>query len=65
MITIYTSASLFDLIPELQASNMPKGYYELVKEAENEGGLTTDGKYRYQLYREHMDKFMKNQGLEN
>lgn len=63
LFTIYTAASLFNFIPEIQSSTMPKGYYELVKEAENGTDIAVDGRYRYQEYRERMENFNRKQGF--
>ena len=63
LFTIYTAASLFDFIPEIQSSTMPKGYYELVKEAENGKDIEVNGRYRYQEYRERMENFNRKQGF--
>jgi hypothetical protein len=63
LFSLYTGANMFNIVPDIQSSTMPQGYYELVREAENGMDKAADGKYRYQVYREHMEKFMQNQGL--
>jgi hypothetical protein len=64
MFTLYSGGNYFKVIPEIQSSSMPNGYYQLVKEAESGKDIPANGQYRYELYREHMEKFAKNQGLE-
>jgi len=65
LLTVYSATTLFNIIPGIHSSKMPKGYYELVKSAENGTDLQEDGKYTYQLYKERMEHFMKKQGLKN
>lgn len=65
LLTVYSAATLFKIIPGIQSSKMPKGYYELVKNAENGVELPEDGQYKYQLFKERMEVFMEKQGLKN
>ena len=65
LFTIYTAATLFNFIPDIQSSTMPKGYYELVKEAENGKDIAVNGRYRYQEYRERMENFNRKQGFDD
>jgi hypothetical protein len=63
LFTIYSAARVFDFIPEIQSSTMPKGYYELVKEAESGKDIPLDGRYKYQEYRARMENFNRKQGI--
>jgi len=63
--TIYSAAVITKVIPDIHSNNMPEGYYELVKKAEEGSDVKVDGKFEYQIYKEHLDRFYKNQGLED
>ena len=63
LFTIYTAARVINFIPEIQSSTMPKGYYELVKEAENGKDIPLDGRYKYQEYRARIENFNRKQGI--
>lgn len=63
--TIYSAAVMTNVIPDIHSTNMPEGYYKLVKKAENGTDLKIDGQYEYQIYKEHLERFYRNQGLED
>ena len=65
LITFYTTANYFNIVPDIQSSKMPKGYYKLAKEAENGTDIAKNGKFRYQDYRERLESFTNKQGLKN
>jgi len=63
--TIYSATVMTKIIPDIHSNNMPEGYYELIKKAEAGTDLKVDGQFQYEIYKEHLDRFYKNQGLED
>lgn len=63
LFTLYAITNTLKIIPEIQSSRLPKGYYELVKEAENGSDVAKNGKFRYQEFRQQMEKFAEDQGI--
>ena len=56
---LYTGLTYFSIIPEIENSERPKDYIELIRSAESGKEKPSDGKYRHQVYKESMDKFLK------
>jgi hypothetical protein len=56
---IYTGLSQFGIIPEIENSDRPKAYIDLINKAESGIEKAVDGKYRHQAYQEAMDRFLE------
>ncbi len=59
---LYTGLTLVSFIPEIENADRPKDYLELVRYAESGKEKPVDGKYKHQVYKEAMDKFLKRHG---
>jgi hypothetical protein len=56
---VYTGLSQLGFIPEIENSERPKAYIELINDAESGKEKAIDGKYHHEKYKEAMDKFLE------
>jgi len=59
---VYTGLSQIELIPQIENSDRPKAYIELINNAESGKEKSVDGKYRHEAYKKAMDKFLERHG---
>jgi hypothetical protein len=62
---IYLGLSNFKIIPAIENADKPAAYIELINRAENGKDKPVNGKYRHELYKEAMDKFLTRHGIKN
>jgi hypothetical protein len=62
---IYLSLSNFRIIPGIENAEKPRTYIELRTQAETGKEKPVNGKYKYQIYKEAMDKFLARHGHDN
>jgi hypothetical protein len=59
---IYLGLSNFRIIPGIENAEKPRTYIELRTQAETGKEKPVNGKYKYQTYKETMDKFLQRHG---
>ncbi len=59
---IYTGLSASRVIPTIENSDKPGTYIELINQAESGKEKPVNGKYRHEIYKEQMDKFLARHG---
>jgi hypothetical protein len=59
---LYTGLTQVGLIPEIENTDRPKAYVDLIERAEADGEKTADGRYQHEKYKEAMDKFLERHG---
>jgi hypothetical protein len=61
----YVGLSTFRIIPAIENTDKPGNYIELVTEAETGNEKPVNGRYRHEIYRQAMDKFLARHGNKN
>jgi|GEM_PF-395597 len=56
---LYTGLSQVGFIPEIENSDRPKAYIDLINDAESGKDIPVDGKYHHETYSEAMNKFLE------
>jgi hypothetical protein len=56
--TFYVGLSTFRIIPAIENTDKPATYIELVTQAESGKEKPVNGKYKHEIYKEAMDKFL-------
>jgi len=59
---VYLGLSNFKIIPAIENADKPPAYIELINQAESGKEKPLNGKYRHELYKEAMDKFLARHG---
>jgi hypothetical protein len=59
---VYVGLSNFKIIPAIENSDKPPVYIELINQAESGKDKPVNGKYRHEIYKEEMDKFLARHG---
>jgi hypothetical protein len=62
---IYIGLSNLRIIPEIGNAEKPGTYIEWINDAETGKEKPVDGKYRHEIYKEFMDKFLERHGTNN
>jgi hypothetical protein len=59
---VYVGLSNFKIIPAIENADKPPAYIELINQAESGKDKPVNGKYKYEIYKEAMDKFLLRHG---
>lgn len=62
---VYLGLTNSKIIPAIENSDKPPTYIELINQAESGKDKPVNGKYRHELYKEAMDKFLTRHGNKN
>jgi hypothetical protein len=62
---IYMGLSNFKIIPAIENADKPPAYIELISQAESGKDMPVNGKYKHEVYKEAMDKFLARHGNNN
>lgn len=60
--SVYVGLSNFKIIPAIENADKPPAYIELINQAESGKDLQVNGKYKHEVYKEAMDKFLARYG---
>lgn len=55
---VYVGLSNFKIIPAIENADKPPAYIELINQAESGKDKPVNGKYKYEIYKDAMDKFL-------
>ena len=61
----YMGLTQFGYIPEIENADRPSAYIELINNAESGKEKPVDGRYRHEIYKESMGKFLERHGGRN
>jgi hypothetical protein len=59
---VYVGLSNFKVIPSIENADKPKTYIELINQAETGKEKPVNGKFKHEIYKEAMDKFVERHG---
>jgi hypothetical protein len=59
---IYLGLLHFRIVPAIENTDKPRAYIELINQAETGKEKPVNGKYRHEIYKEAMDKFLSRHG---
>lgn len=59
---LYVGLTNFKIIPAIGNADKPKTYIDLINQAETGKEKPVNGKYKHEIYKEYMDKFLKKHG---
>lgn len=59
---IFISLSNFKVIPTIENAEKPRTYIELINQAESRNEKPVNGKYKHEIYKDAMDKFLDRHG---
>ncbi len=59
---IYVGLSNLNIIPAIENAEKPRTYIQLINNAESGLEKPINGKYKHEIYKEAMDKFLKRHG---
>jgi hypothetical protein len=63
--SVYVGLSNFKIIPAIENADKPATYIELINQAESGKEKPVNGKYKHEIFKEAMDKFLRRHGNKN
>jgi len=65
LFSLFVGLNRVGLLPDIYSDEFPRVYYELVNNATTKKEKSVDGKYKYEVFKERYDEFLKHNKIKN